>query len=88
MGVNGVGIVEEGPCKHGPGQREDPPEGSGGRGNFGCQDEGLGLYLESNGSTEKIKMNFGIKKQKQNQKTLFDQPHGSTKGGLNETEGT
>lgn len=48
----------------------------------------LDFILKVNGSTEKIKMKFGIKKQKQNQKTLFDQLHGSTKGGLNEAEST
>lgn len=39
--------MEEGLCEHGPGQGEDPPEGSGGRGSFGCQDEGFGLYPEN-----------------------------------------
>ena len=44
----------------------------------------LDFILKANGNTEKIKMNFVRGKKK----TFFNQPQGSTKGGLYEAEGT
>lgn len=49
----------------------------------------LDFILKANGSTAKIKMNLGFKKTEQNKKTtLFNQPHGSMKGGPYKAEGT
>lgn len=85
---NGVGSVEEGPVSMGQAREKIHQRAVVEVETLDARMRDLDFILKVNGSTEKIKMKFGIKKQKQNQKTLFDQLHGSTKGGLNEAEST